>query len=79
MPAQQHTNTTRDTEGKFVDMEEYEAISAKAAQPQKVMEEEKSESRRRELLQSLESTRLARTLRETLAGKEARIKNSRLK
>ena len=57
-----------------MDMEKYEAISAKAAQPQKVMEEEKSESRRRELLQSLESTRLARTLRETLAGKEARIK-----
>ncbi|SCO76021.1 uncharacterized protein FRV6_00233 [Fusarium oxysporum] len=56
-----------DTEGKFMDMEEYEAISAKAAQPQKVMEEEKSESRRRELLQSLESTRLTQTLRETLA------------
>ncbi|RKK86561.1 General amino-acid permease GAP1 [Fusarium oxysporum] len=53
-----HTNTTMDTEGKFMDMEEFEAISAKAAQPQKVMEEEKSESRRRELLQSLESTRL---------------------
>jgi hypothetical protein len=49
---------TMDTEGKFMDMEEFEAISAKAAQPQKVMEEEKSESRRRELLQSLESTRL---------------------
>lgn len=41
-----------------MDMEEFETISAKAAQPQKVMEEEKSESRRRELLQSLESTRL---------------------
>ncbi|KAM0082320.1 hypothetical protein ACKRZS_005479 [Fusarium odoratissimum] len=50
-----------DTEGKFMDMEEYKAISAKAAQPQKVMEEEKSESRRRELLQSLESTRLTQT------------------
>lgn len=57
-----------------MDMEEYEAISAKAAQPQKVMEEEKSESRRRELMQSLESTRLTQTLRETLASKEARIK-----
>lgn len=63
-----------DTEGKFMDMEEYEAISAKATQPQKVMEEEKSESRRRELMQSLESTRLTQTLRETLASKEARIK-----